>query len=52
MSSEPLEEELAVMSPGECHMARFFASLWLHDNHYDFDLVSAHPEIDNTLKTT
>lgn len=51
-----LKKELAVMSPGECHMALFFVSIWRGDNKdhgYEpadvidgFDLVDAVAYID------
>lgn len=41
------ESELGVMSSGECHMAKFFAAVWFHDNtKYGFDLVDAVASID------
>lgn len=41
------ESELNVMSSGEVQMAKFFASLWFHDNsRYGFDLVDAISTID------
>jgi len=47
MDTKTFEAELGVMSSGEVHMAKFFASVWLHDNQkYGFDLVDAVAAID------
>lgn len=44
---EKFENELGVMSSGEIHMAKFFASLWFHNNkRYGFDLVDAVSSLD------
>ncbi|MDH5396210.1 MAG: hypothetical protein OEW97_08025 [Gammaproteobacteria bacterium] len=41
------EQALGVMSSGEVHMAKFFASLWFHNNtRYGFDLVDAISTLD------
>ena len=41
------EDEVWFMSPGEQAMAKFFASLWFHNNDkYGFDLVDAIAFID------
>lgn len=42
------ESELAVMSSGEVQIAKFFASVWFHDNsRYGFDLVDAVAVLDS-----
>lgn len=48
---EAFEAELGVMSSGEAHMARFFASVWFNQNSFtppglEFDLVDALASID------
>ncbi|MDH5327637.1 MAG: WGR domain-containing protein [Gammaproteobacteria bacterium] len=44
---ELFEAELGVMSSGEVHLAKFFASLWFHNNQrYGFDLVDAISALD------
>ena len=44
---EEFESQLCVMSSGEIAMAKFFASLWFHNNNkYGFDLVDAIALID------
>ncbi|MDH5327687.1 MAG: hypothetical protein OEY58_19710 [Gammaproteobacteria bacterium] len=45
---ELFEREIAVMSPGEVHIAKFFASVWFHSNkRYGFDLVDAVSSLDD-----
>ncbi|NOS74740.1 MAG: hypothetical protein HOP36_09445 [Methyloglobulus sp.] len=42
------ESELGVMSSGEVQIAKFFASVWFHDNsRYGFDLVDAVAVLDS-----
>jgi len=39
--------ELGVMSPGEVHIAKFFASVWFGSNElYGFDLIEAVSSLD------
>lgn len=43
------EKELGIMSTGEVHLAKFFASLWFNNNkRYGFDLVDAVATLDST----
>ena len=45
------ESSLGVMSPAESHMAKFFASLWFHNNsRYGFDLIDAVSSLDSHNK--
>jgi len=44
---DQFESQLCVMSSGEIQMAKFFASIWFHDNkRYGFDIVDAVASID------
>lgn len=47
MHIEAFERELRVMSSGEVHIAKFFASVWLNNNkRYGFDIVDAIASLD------
>ena len=47
LNVELFEAKLGVMSSGEVHLAKFFASLWFHSNQrYGFDLVDAVSTLD------
>lgn len=47
LNVERFENALGVMSSGEVQMAKFFASVWYHNNgDYGFDLVDAVASID------
>ncbi len=47
LNAEDFENALGVLSSGEVHMAKFFASVWFHHNHkYGFDLVDAVARVD------
>ena len=44
---ERFESQLCVMSSGEVHIAKFFASIWFNNNNrYGFDLVDAVASLD------
>lgn len=48
---ESFEEDLGLMSSGEQHIAKFFASIWLKDNErFPFDLMKAVGTLDNRFK--
>jgi len=47
LNIDSFESALGVMSTGEVHIAKFFASLWFHNNEkYGFDLVDAIASLD------
>lgn len=49
LNIELFEKELGVMSSGEVHLAKFFASIWFHNNkRYGFDLVDALSTLDRS----
>lgn len=41
-----VDEYLQYPSMGEDMLARFFAGVWLHDNRYEFDIISAVKKLD------
>ena len=44
---ESLEQDLKLMSSGEQHMAKFFASVWLGDSRiFAFDVLGAYRDLD------
>jgi len=43
---EKVEQYLASASHGEQVLARFFAAVWLHRNHFDFDFLEAVKTLD------
>ena len=48
---EGLEEDLKLMSSGERHIAKFFASIWLNDSErFPFDLMQAVRTLDNRFR--
>ncbi len=38
---DDFENRLGTMSSGECHLAKFMAAIWFHDNRYGFDIFQA-----------
>lgn len=43
---EDIRNALGVLSTGEAHMLRFFASIWLSSDEFEFNLFSAMKDLD------
>lgn len=43
-----VDRYLGYASSGEAILARFFVGVWLHDNRYDFDIISAVKRLDTS----